>query len=68
MFVATGRAVNPITQANWEGTGVQPDVRVSAEKALKTAHLAALKGVLAKTTEAEFVDELRKAIETVERE
>lgn len=46
---------------------VQPDV-ISAEKALKTAHLFALKGVLAKTTDQEFIDELNKAIETVKKE
>jgi hypothetical protein len=68
IFVPTGRAVNPVTQTNWEGTGVQPDVTVAAELALKTAHLAVLQKILAKTTEQEFVDELKKAIETVQRE
>jgi hypothetical protein len=38
MFVPTGRAINPVTKTNWEGTGVKPDVEVSAEKALETAH------------------------------
>ncbi len=40
--VPSGRAVNPITGTNWEGVGVQPDVEVSADKALATAHLRAL--------------------------
>ena len=31
------RAVNPITNADWEGRGVQPDVAVDAEEALATA-------------------------------
>lgn len=66
IFIPTGRAVNPITQTNWEGTGVEPDVKVSAEQALKNAHLKALKDVLAKTTEPEFVEELKQAIETLE--
>ncbi len=43
IFIPTGRAVNPITQTNWEGTGVEPDLKVSAELALKTAHLADFK-------------------------
>lgn len=68
LFIPTGRAVNPITQTNWEGTGVEPDIKVSAELALKTAYLAALKDVLAETTEPEFVDELKQAIATVEKE
>jgi peptidase S41-like protein len=32
-----GRAESPITQTNWEGRGVQPDVPVSAQDALKVA-------------------------------
>ena len=31
------RVVNPISKTNWEGTGVEPDVKVSAADALKTA-------------------------------
>ncbi|HEX8701257.1 MAG TPA: S41 family peptidase, partial [Myxococcaceae bacterium] len=38
-----GRAVNPITGTNWEGTGVAPDIQIPADKALETAHLDALK-------------------------
>jgi len=43
IFVPTGRAVNPITKTNWEGVGVQPDVSVTADKALDMAHYLALK-------------------------
>lgn len=32
-----GRAENPITKTNWEGRGVQPDVPVLAQDALKVA-------------------------------
>ncbi len=32
-----GRAVNPITGTNWEGTGVEPDIQVSAGDALDEA-------------------------------
>jgi len=42
-------------------------VKILASKALKTAYLAALKGVLAKTIEQEFSHELKKAIENVQR-
>ena len=37
VFVPSGRAINPVTNTNWEGTGVEPDVEVPAEKALQTA-------------------------------
>lgn len=37
-----GRAINPVTGSNWEGTGVEPDIKVPADQALDTALLAAL--------------------------
>lgn len=40
--VSTGRAINPTTGTNWEGTGVEPDVKVPAADALLTAQSAAL--------------------------
>ncbi len=36
-FIATGRAINPVTRINWEGTGIAPDVAVPADRALKRA-------------------------------
>lgn len=41
-FIATGRAINPITKTNWEGVGVKPDIAVKAGEALRDAHVAAL--------------------------
>jgi C-terminal processing protease CtpA/Prc len=41
-FIATGRAINPVTKTNWEGVGVKPDVAVAPENALREAHVAAL--------------------------
>jgi hypothetical protein len=35
--VPFARAINPISKTNWEGSGVQPDVRVPAIDALTTA-------------------------------
>jgi len=35
--VPFARAVNPISKTNWEGTGVEPDVKVPADEALSVA-------------------------------
>jgi hypothetical protein len=63
--VPRGRAVSPVTKTNWEGTGVKPDIAVSADKALDTAYLAALDKVKA-TIDArkrpEMVKEIDEAI------
>ena len=45
VFVPSGRAINPVTNTNWEGTGVKPDVAVPAETALETAHKLAVEKV-----------------------
>ena len=49
--IPIARAVNPITGTNWEGVGVEPDVRVPAADALQTAHLAALEKRLERTSD-----------------
>jgi C-terminal processing protease CtpA/Prc len=41
--VPFARAVNPISKTNWEGTGVEPDVKVSAAEALEVAKKMAVK-------------------------
>ncbi len=46
VFIPTGRAINPVTGGNWEGTGVLPDLKVPTEIALETAHLVALNQLL----------------------
>lgn len=45
-FIPSGRPIHPITKANWEGTGVIPDVKVSREVALDTAYALALQDVI----------------------
>lgn len=48
-----GRAINPITKTNWEGTGVAPDIIVESASALDAAHREALKKIVARTTNEE---------------
>ncbi len=45
-IIPVGRSINPITKGNWEGSGVQPDVAIAADKALTKAHALALQQVL----------------------
>ncbi len=42
MFVPGGRAENPITHTNWEGTGVHPDVTTPAAQSFATTYAAVL--------------------------
>ena len=58
-FVPSGRAISPITKANWEGTGVEPDVKVPKELALKTAYVLALNKIAEKTPDEERKKGLR---------
>ncbi len=43
VFVPSGRAINPITKSNWEGSGIRPDIVVPRDRALETAQEAARK-------------------------
>lgn len=67
-FVSTGRAINPITKTNWEGTGVKPDVEVPRDQALKTAYLLALNKAVEKVTEPNLKTEYRRIIERTQNE
>ncbi|ATB29257.1 hypothetical protein MEBOL_002706 [Melittangium boletus DSM 14713] len=47
LSVSTGRPVHPISKANWEGTGVAPDVATPPSQALDQAHALALRALAA---------------------
>lgn len=53
MFIPVGRAINPISKTNWEGTGVEPDIALPAKDALTAAHIKAIETLLAKTGDEE---------------
>jgi len=54
------RTVNPISKTNWEGTGVSPDVEVSADAAFPEAYRRALDHVLTQAGRA-LAEEARDA-------
>ncbi len=53
VWVPTGRAVNPISKTNWEGTGVAPDIAVERDKALEKARTVALEKLVKKAADDE---------------
>lgn len=50
-FIPVGKAINPYTKTNWEGTGVIPDVDVEPTKALKHAQLMSIRKMIEKTSD-----------------
>ena len=46
--VLFAKSLDPVTKTNWEGTGVEPDVKVPAADALATAEKLAAEKVQAK--------------------
>jgi hypothetical protein len=46
--VPFAKSLDPVTKTNWEGTGVEPDVKTSAADALATAEKLALEKIRAK--------------------
>jgi len=70
-FVVTvpmGRSISAITHTDWEGVGVEPDVKVPAARALGTAHLLALEKLLPAVTEPPMKEEMTAAIERLKKE
>ena len=45
-FIPLGRAINPISNDNWEGRGVIPDIPVESKQALTIAHKMALEEIV----------------------
>jgi retinol-binding protein 3 len=62
IWVPNGRAINPITNTNWEGTGIEPDIKVASPDALKAAHLDALEKLRTMATDSRHQQELDRAI------
>jgi len=63
MSLPFGRAVNPVTGTNWEGTGIAPHICVNQEQALDVAHLEALKKLAEKTQDPDRKAQFKWAID-----
>lgn len=68
VWIPRGRAINPVTKTDWEGTGVIPDVKTDQASALKTAHMAAVEKILAKTTHKERQAALRDILAEIKKD
>jgi hypothetical protein len=67
-FIATGRAINPVTNTNWEGVGVKPDSLRKAGGAVRDAYVMALRQLLAETKDDPGrADDLLQAIQDAEK-
>ena len=67
IWLPNGRAINPITGTNWEGVGVEPDIKVPADQALVAAQLDALKKIRASATDAAHQKALDAAIASLQK-
>jgi hypothetical protein len=66
IWLPNGRAINPITKTNWEGVGIEPDIKVEAAQALRAAHLAALHKIRETATDRHR-EQLDRAIAGLEK-
>ena len=54
-----GRAINPVSKSNWEGTGVAPHVKVPADSAFNAAYLMALDTLLKSAADQQDKQDLK---------
>jgi len=68
VFIPVGRAINPISKTNWEGTGVEPDIKAPKDQALKIAYLMALNKSLANIKDEQMVNGVKGLIAQTQKE
>lgn len=66
LTIPYGRAINPITGTNWEGTGVTPHMEVRRAKAFDRAYEEALGALLAKAKDPSQKAEIEWVLEELE--
>jgi C-terminal processing protease CtpA/Prc len=65
-IIPVGQSIDAVTQSNWEGTGVVPDIALPADKALDKAHALALKHILPTVKDEEDRAEINKKLAELE--
>jgi C-terminal processing protease CtpA/Prc len=66
VVVPNGKVVTAVTGRNWEGSGVEPDVPVSASDALCIAHASALSQLVSQSSAGPRRDAIKRLLEAVE--
>jgi retinol-binding protein 3 len=64
--IPTFQVRGAVSGQNWEGTGVKPDVTVSASDAPRTAHIRALRELLRQSSTVSDRDSLRRTLDLLE--
>jgi len=59
LFLPTARGISPITQTNWEGTGVTPDIKVPGEDALKKTQKLILTKLMASEQDPQRIERIK---------
>jgi hypothetical protein len=62
VFIPSERSLNPITQTNWEGVGVIPDIQVATEDALKKAQVVILTKLIASEQDSRRIERMKARI------
>jgi len=62
LFVPSGRPINPVTHTDWEGVGVEPDLKTSAKNALDRAQIEILTGLIAEEHDPEWKQRLEETL------
>ncbi len=66
MAIPFARSESPITKTDWEGVGVEPDIKIIASKALERAQLDLLRQLLSKETRPPRAEGMRDRMATLE--
>ncbi len=56
--VPIGRSYNPISKTNWEGIGVNPDIKTASDDAFNTAYVMALDSLIKRETDESTIFKL----------
>jgi len=65
VWVPSGRAINPISKTNWEGTGIEPHISVPRDKAMVKAHSTALEKLMEKAEDEGKIRQLSWALDGI---